>query len=51
MKRKEENNKNKNPINLGHMVAPVHNCNPKNIAGSISEAAMGGVGGREPHIS
>jgi hypothetical protein len=28
------------------MVAPVHNFDPQIIAGRISEAAMGGAGGR-----
>jgi hypothetical protein len=35
---------------LGHMVAPVHNIDPK-ILPRISEAVMGGAGGRGPHIS
>ncbi len=51
---KEENNKKKRfknyrkekPEKVGRMVAPVHN-----IAGRISEAAMGRAGGRGPHTS
>ncbi len=38
----------KKPKNEG---APRHNCDPKNIAERISEAAMGGAGDRGPPIS
>ncbi len=43
---REENNKKKRSKKLGRMVAPVHNFDPQIIAGRISEAAMGGAGGR-----
>jgi hypothetical protein len=36
----------KNKKKLGRMVAPVHNFDPQIIAGRISEAVMGGAGGR-----
>jgi hypothetical protein len=46
---KEEKNKKKRSKNYfkkrkKNWGAPVHNCNHKNIAGRISEAAMGGAG-------
>jgi hypothetical protein len=49
-KKKKSKNywKKKKPKNEG---APRHNCDPKNIAGRISEAAMGGAGDRGPPIS